>query len=506
MAALRAVHGLGIDVGTTACKAVLLTARGEVLGAGSADYPLLTEQPGQAAQDVEVVWRGVTHAVHQALSHAHAQPDAVALSGAMHSLLGVDQQDRPLGPALTWADTQAQAWITEADRARHQRSGCPAGAMYHSPRLRWWDATRPGWRGSIARLVGVKDFLLHRLVGAWVTDCASACATGLLNVHTARWDEATLGELGWDEQRLPRVALPTQVVGQVTADAAAALGIPAGLPVAAGLSDGAAANLGAGAWAGQRVAITLGTSGAVRYVADQPLLDEQGRHWCYALGAERWLCGGAINNAGLLIKWLATRFFSEMSWREAFAHMSELIERTPAGAEGLTLLPYLAGERCPHNRADLTAALHGLTLTHGRAHLARAAAEAIAYCIADVWQVLRLEGGEMVGGGLHPRAEPGAKGVEVRLTGGVTSGRPWMQVLADVLGVTIVPVQSADASAQGAGALALHAAGALRELADYQPGELGEPVSPHAANLASYQQWHRHFQHLAAWAKRQDHH
>jgi gluconokinase len=195
------------------------------------------------------------------------------------------------------------------------------------------------------------------------------------------------------------------------------------------------ANVGAGAVTAGDVVVTVGSSGAIRKVLDAPWLDDLERTWCYVSSEEGWFAGGAVNNAGLAVDWVRQCLYPDLPHARGYRRLLLDAASVPAGADGVLILPYLGGERSPHWDTPLSGVVHGLRLDHTRAHLARAVLEAVAFCLADVW--------EAVGGG-HPAGQP------VPLTGGITRARLWAQIVADVLGIPLAPVEAADASALGA--------------------------------------------------------
>jgi len=411
----------------------------------------------------------------------------LSLRGAMHSVLPVDAAGQPLAPASTWADQRAapqlQTLRQQAEgQALYQRTGCPLQANYHLAKLRWWHAVEPEIAGRAARFVTLKDYVLWQLAGLWATDHGLASTTGLLDIHRLAWDDAALRLAGVTAQHLPALAAPAQVVGNVTSAAAAATGLARGLPVVPGTSDGGTANLGSGAVQPGQSVITMGTSGAVRRVVAQPLLDPQQRTWCYVLLEGRWFAGGAINNAGLALQWVRERFYPDLAGDEGYKRLSADAARVALGAEGLHCLPYFTGERSPHWSPNARALLSGLGLEHQRGHVARAVMESVAYCLADVWEVLI--------------AEAPASG-QVRLTGNVTHNPLWAQIVADVLGVTLSADEAADASALGAALLGHLALGHLASLDDVAAGlPPGTIYQPDPARHKFYRAGHAAFQDL----------
>jgi gluconokinase len=371
----------------------------------------------------------------------------------------------------------------------------------------------PEVAGCAARFVLVKDWVLYRLTGVWAADFSTSSATGLLDIRRLEWDAEALELAGVTSQQLPPLVSPGAMAGGLLPEVARVVGLPAGLPVIAGASDGALANLGSGAAAPGQSVITVGTSGAVRRLVAQPLLDEGERTWCYLLAEKRWFAGGAINNGGLALQWVRERFYPELAGDAGYERLFVEAASVPAGAEGVLLLPYFAGERNPHWDPDARARLVGLGLEHGRAHVARAVLEGVAFCLADVWQALEERRSITTEGAENTEDRRGVNAEEaenvrfteagevvarldssIHLTGGITRSPLWMQILADVLGERLAPVEAADASAAGAAMLgqwALGQVGSLEEAAGrVKPGEIIEPDMPrHAAYARQHKRW-----------------
>ncbi len=461
---------IGLDLGTTSVKALALNEEGEVLARSRGGYALHGGPKGAATQDATEVVRVALAAfgdlaAQLAGMNVQASVEAIVPSAAMHSLVLVGDCGEVLAPALTWADTRPADTLnsvrTVLDAGEtYACTGCPLQAPYHPARLWWLSQTRPELFVQAARFVSLTDLLLHRLTGGWTTSVGLASSTGLWNLHSAAWDTQILQALRVDSAQLPAVLDAREVAGTVQS------GTLAGTPVLAGSSDGALANLGAGALMGETV-VTVGTSGAVRTLSGTPRLDPQvsgaqARTWNYRLDLNTHLSGGAVNNGGLLLDWVRRGWYSELDAQEGFARLLADAGKVPTGADGLTLLPYLTGERSPSWRNDLSATLHGLTLAHGRAEVARAALEAVAFSLAEVW--------DLVG-----------SGTTVYSTGGLAASGIWNTLLAGVLGVPVRVTDAADASAMGA-ALLGHGASTL--LAIRQQAQAGTVVPPDAGDAA----------------------
>ena len=479
---------IGLDLGTTNCKAVALGLDGSLAGSAESAHSLSEPQPGWAEERAEDVWQGaqeVLRAVAQKVIPQH-RVIGLCLSAAMHSLLPVGQDGNPLSPALTWADQrampQAQALRQDLELRRllYNRTGCPLQPLYYPAKLRWLYENDRQTFDQAARFMGITDWLVYRLTGRWVTEYGLASGTGLLDIRTLHWDPQALGLAGISAERLPELVSPFTVVAGLTPEAAKATGLPAGLPVVAGSSDGALANLGAGAVRPGQSVITVGTSGAVRRVVAQPLIDPAERIWCYLFAEQRWFAGGAINNGGLALQWVRQHFYADLPGEGGFERLMQDAAGIEPGANGLFLLPYFTGERNPYWDSQVRALIYGLDLDHNRTHFARAVLEGVAYCLADVWETLDS----------IPDSEP-----SVRLTGAITRSPLWMQILADVLGESLLPIEVSDASVAGAAMLGFQALGrstSLEELAGQV--SITEAIHPDPARHDRYQELHQRFQ------------
>src|SRR5512136_2067469 len=318
---------IGLDLGTTNCKAILLDADGHVRAKASDGYKLQIPHPGWAEQDVRHVWEAVKKVLRSVAESAYPAKQGtplqgICISGAMHSLFPIaDDAGTPMSNAMTWADARATAvyrsLIADTDtHALYRRTGCPVHSTYHLQRLRWWNRLDPELAERARLWVGLKDWILHALTGVWASDLSLASTTGLLNLETLMWDTGVLRLAGVQVDQLPPLVSPSAIVGGLTAEAAAATGLPAGLPVIAGGSDGAMASLGTGIATPGQMVITVGTSGAVRKVVGEPWFDPGERTFCYLLndGPARplWFIGGATNNGGLTMQWAREKLYPDV--------------------------------------------------------------------------------------------------------------------------------------------------------------------------------------------------
>lgn len=437
---------VGLDVGTTAVKAGLYTPAGEEVAVASRDHPLRSPAQGWAEQDPDEVLAATVNVlaeVADAARGAGTDIRGVSVSTPMHGLLGLDADGHPLTPVVTWADTRARD-DADALRADHmdvyRRTGTPLHPMAPLAKLRWFHRERPDLVERVHTWVTIKEHILAALTGTLAIDRSSASATGMLDLLSGGWDAEALELAQVDATQLAPVVATDEVVGGLTRAQADATTLPVGTPVVAGATDGVLANLGVGALGdGGAGAVTIGTSGAVRITVDRPTTDRQMRTFCYALTGDLWVVGGAISNGGLWLRWLRDEVFDDDLDDE---QLSAMAAEVPAGGDGVTVLPYLTGERAPQWSADPAGVVFGLRLRHGRAHLVRAGMEGVAHQLRLVTDAL-ADGGHGV--------------TRLRATGGFTRSDVWLQTVADVLDTPLDVPAVSEAVAFGAAVLGMSA-------------------------------------------------
>jgi len=459
---------VGIDVGTTSAKAVVFDVDGTPLARAEQGYPLRAPAPGHAVQDPETVVDAVLDVTRRVLDTARHDGTPVAglaLSGAMHTLIALDEDDRPLTPLVTWADARAvaQAARLRAERpGLHARTGTPLHPMSPLVKLVWFSEHEPEVCARAARWCGVKELVLRRLTGTWATDHSTASGTGLLDLQALAWDPEALAVAGVTADQLCPLVSPTAVLEARE---------PSWPPVVAGAADGPLANLGVGAIAPGVAACSIGTSGALRLVAGQPGIDEQGRTFCYALTPGRWVVGGAVNNGGVVLRWAGDALAPDLG-PDAHDALLRLAAQAPPGSDGLLMVPALLGERAPSWDAEARGAFVGLTIAHRREHLLRAAVEGVCLQLGLVLDALRDAGHDIR---------------EIRATGGALRSPVWRQILCDVLGLPLRVPAGRDGSALGAALLGFAALGAGAPLEDAVAAlPAGDPLEPDPAAAAIY--------------------
>jgi xylulokinase len=447
---------VGIDLGTSGAKVAAVDEGGRLVATASAPYPLDTPHPGWAEQTPGRWWDATVDAIRRLTAEIEASAvEAIGLSGQMHTLVLLDDAGRPTRPAIGWADTRSEAQVRRFREVvpRETRVGVlgnPAATGFTAPSLMWVkEHDAPAYRAA-TRLCLAKDDVRLRLTGTWATDPSDASATLLFDTFRRRWADEVLDQLGLDAELLPPVRASGAVAGELLPDAAARLGLPTGTPVVTGAGDQAAAATGCGLVDPGPMLVTLGSGGQVFTPLAEPAADAELRvHlFCHA-APDRWHHQGAVQNVGVALDWV--RRTLGWSWEELYARAAEV----PAGAEGVTFLPYLTGERTPHMDPRARAAWSGLALSHTPAHMARAAIEGAAYAVADAVVACTQAGGEPD---------------EIALTGGGAEHALTRRILADVLDRAMGRAQVQDASAVGAAVLAGAPAPRFRTTAGEAPG------------------------------------
>lgn len=476
---------IGVDIGTTSTKAIVFTATGAVKGIGNQGYPLLVPQPGWAEQDPKVILTAVVAAIRDAVdqSGAASQVAAVSFSGAMHSVIAIDTEGEPLHHALIWADNRSVAQTArlrqEQGHSLYLRTGTPIHPMSPLPKLMWMREEKPEVFQRAVRFISIKEYVLYQLTNQFAVDYSIASATGLLNLEQLQWDEAALTTAGIRAEQLSELVPTTQILRGIKPNYATAIGLSPDTPIVVGANDGVLANLGVGAIAPHQIAVTIGTSGAVRAVVPQPLTDPKGRTFCYALTEKHWVIGGPSNNGGIVLRWLRDNFCqpeveqAQQQGIDPYDVMVQAAMQIAPGAEGLICLPFLSGERAPYWNPDARGIFFGVGLHHQRPHFIRAVMEGILFAVYSINLALQDLAGTAQ---------------EIRASGGFARSAPWRQIMADIFGSEVLVPEVYEGSAFGAAALGMYAVQALSQLEDVEKLiKINNRHSPNPDLLHTYQ-------------------
>ena len=472
---------LGIDIGTSAAKAVLMEPDGQIRGVGAQDYPIDQPQPGWAEQDPDAWWQAAANAVRAALGQAQvpgAEVAAIGLAGQMHGAVLVDPAGRPVRPAIIWPDRRSPAQVERALEATGlgrlgRLTGNRLAVGFMAASLLWLLEHEPDVLAAAERVLLPKDYVRLRLTGELATDPSDAAGSLLYDVANRRWSQELLTEWKLPHWLLPPVLESAAVAGELLPAAAEALGLGAGTPVVTGAADQACQALGSGLLDPGLASCTIGTGGQLLSVLAAPLHDPQLRlhTFCHALPG-RWYSLGATLAGGLALRWFRESFSPSQA---SIAELASEAARVPAGAEGLLFLPYLVGERTPHFDPLARGAFVGLALHHTRAHAVRAIMEGVAFALRDSLEIMR---------------ELGGGPAQIVSAGGGGSSQPWQEILAGVLGLPVMAARGPERTAVGAALLAGLGGGVYADPVEARARTVGyEPaVEPRPADAARYQE------------------
>ena len=468
---------LGIDLGTSGAKALLVdVATGAHVGRGHRAYPSAVTEDGAHEQAPEDWWSATAGAVRDAMGEtATHRVRAVGLSGHMHAVVLIDEHDRPVRPALTWADRRSAEQVRRLRQSQDVfTAACsnPVVEAFTAPKLAWMAEHEPQALARARRLVQPKDVLRHRLTGSWGTDTTDACGTLLYDVRRGSWDEALWRLCGADPSLAPGVSGSADVVGTVTAAAGAALGLDSGTPVVAGAGDVSSAALGGGVVEPGTVYVNAGTAAQVLAPVREPVA---GSHFVFGRAAEQgYLAMASVYAAGLSVDWVAESLLSGTAGSAggAGAQLDAMAVAEDAGAAGALFVPHLLGTSVPAHDPRVRGGFLGLSADQLPASLARATLEGVAFaCAAAVAQV-----------------EPLVERMDrLRIGAGLSRSLVWAETMTAVHDVPVERV-SGEASPVGAAMLAGIGLGAWADVQEAAATCVRvEPVrQPDAATVRRY--------------------
>lgn len=445
---------LGIDIGTSGTKALIMNEEGRALGSGTVDYPLSTPQPGWAEQNPEDWWRATVAAIRAACERAQVAPEAIAgvgLSGQMHGSVFLDEDGQVLRPAILWCDQrtalQCEQITEKVGRDRVVAITCnPVLTGFTAPKIVWLKEHEPEIYGRVRKVLLPKDYIRFRLTGEFATEVSDASGTSLFDVPHRCWSGEILEALQIPECWLARVYESPEVSGRIHSPAASETGLKEGTPVVGGAGDQAAGAVGNGIVSPGVISISLGTSGVVFAFADQPVMDPKLRThtFCHAV-PNKWHVMGVMLSAGGSLRWYRDTLAEaevDLAPRlgvDPYDLITAQAAQAPIGSEGLLFLPYLTGERTPYPDPHARGVFFGLGLRHDKRHLARAVLEGISFGLRDSFEILR---------------EMAVPIQEVRVSGGGARSQVWREILSAILNASLTQATAEEGPAFGVALLA----------------------------------------------------
>lgn len=444
---------IGIDVGTSGTKSILIDESGKLIASVTAEYPLYQPQNGWAEQNPEDWWQAAVDTLRQITAKVPAEQIAgIGLSGQMHSLVMLDKDNRVIRPAILWCDQRTQAECEDIEAAvGHEKlisiTANPALPGFTASKLMWVKKHEPENYAKCAHILVAKDYIRFRLTGEYATEVSDASGMQLLDAANRCWSEEVCSILGVDMKALPKVYESPEITGRVTAEASMLTGVPQGVVVAGGGGDNASAAVGTGVCAAGKAFTSIGTSGVVFVPTDKPVIDPKGRiHTFCAAVPGTWHVMGVTQAAGLSLNWFRNNLAKDVSYPE----LDAACEKLPIGSEKLLYLPFLMGERTPILDSNARGVFFGLSAVHTREHMCRSVIEGVSfslYSCLEVLQELDIAARDMV------------------LCGGGSKSPFWQQLLCDLYGMPVKTV-GGEGAALGAAILGGCAAGVYASVAE----------------------------------------
>ena len=471
-------HFIGLDISTTATKAVVMTDDGGIVSIGRSEYGFDTPRPLWAEQSPLLWWDAAIEAITMAMSSAGiggADVQGIGLAGQMHGLVLLDDAGEILRPSILWNDQRTQAECDEIrDTIGRERllsiTGNDALTGFTAPKILWVRNNEPGVWGRIAHVLLPKDYVRFRLTDRYAMDRAGGSGTILFDLVRRDWSTEVVDTLGIPRGWLPDTFEGPEQTGVLSDSAAALTGLRAGTPVYAGGGDQAANAVGTGAVAPGTIAMSIGTSGVVFAPTAEPVFDPDGRlhSFCHAV-PDMWHLMGVMLSAAGSFQWFREALAPDASYDE----LNGAAAAVPAASNGLIFLPYLSGERTPHPDPLARGAFIGLTVRHGLGHMARAVMEGVAFGLRDSAELVRSS----------------VPLDEVTVSGGGASSPLWLQIIANTVNLPVRVVGTSEGAAHGAALLAATGAGAFSTVAEASTSavEVGPPIEP-SADASTYEE------------------
>jgi gluconokinase len=418
---------IGIDIGTTATKAIVFTKEGKIVRQFAKEYEMYHPQDDWSVQKPAEILEAVLECINNISENIQAE--FISFSSAMQSLIAIDKTGKPLTDAILWADNRAselaiQLKESEQGKAFYQKTGIPIHTFCPMTKILWLRENEPEVFAKTYKFISIKEYVWHYLTGEYVIDSSMASGTGMMNLEDLTWNKDILSFLKISPEKLSKIVSPEHQAKSIEKQ----------LILVLGGGDGALANLGTGAMQADRMSLTIGTSGAVRLPTAKPFFDPKMRTQCYHLVDEQYLVLGAVNNGAVILQWLKEAI---LQTEESFESLFEQAIMVEAGSNGLIFVPYLLGERAPIWDASAQGTLLGITINHCQAHLIRATLEGILFGLLSITEILLPE-------------KSAQKALTIMASGGFAKSDVWLQIAADIFQMKVVVSQTIEGSCWGA--------------------------------------------------------
>ncbi|MDR1271819.1 MAG: xylulokinase [Clostridiales Family XIII bacterium] len=486
---------LGIDVGTSGTKVLLVSESGKVLARHTEEYEMYQPKNGWAEQDPADWWDATAKGIKAVIAETGMAPASVGLSGQMHGLVMLDSSGDVLRRSIIWCDQRTEAEVEDMERILGRQriieiTANPPMTGFTAAKILWVKKNEPEIYEKCAHILLPKDYIRYRLTGEFATEVSDASGMQLMDVAGRQWSGEVLAKLGIEASMLASMYESEELTGKVTKEAAGATGLAEGTPVAGGAGDNPAAAIGTGVVSEGRAFTTVGSSAVIYAVSDEVRIDMQGRvHSLCASVPGKWTVMSCTQGAGLSLQWLrnnvcnAERQEAERLGVSAYDLMGKLAEGVPPGSDKLLFLPYLMGERSPHPDPDCRGVFFGLSARHGKANLIRSVIEGVSFSQLECLNVFR-EMGVSVG--------------DMIMTGGGAASPLWRQLLADLYECPVSTLEANEGAALGAAILGGVAAGIYSSCAEGCEAHItrGAAVAPDAGMRLAYEPYYQLYRKL----------
>ncbi|RAI89917.1 gluconokinase [Algoriphagus yeomjeoni] len=484
-----------IEIGTNAVRILAIDLKGNVIAKSKGSYPTFHREPDYSEQDPDQMFITMLYVLKNLLSEQiHPKNHTVisiCFSASMHSVLPVDRHGVPIGYAITWADNRGKNEALELKNSGigqkiYEATGTPIHPMSPMIKIAWMKRYDSKRFEKTDKFITIKSYIIQQLTQDYLLDYSLASATGLLNIHTRKWENNALDFAGIKAKQLPDLVPVFHPLNRLRSEYQKSLGLPKGVKIIIGSSDGCLATLGGGIWEEEKATITIEDSGAVRVVGKKPLNDPQQRIFSYLLTGKYYVSGGPTNNGGIAFEWFTKHFGDFKEAYDIEYAMKGLIteaSRIKPGSDGLLFLPYLLGERAPIWNANARGSYFGINIKHERQHFIRATLEGILYEIYSIGKTLEDH-----------------KNFNSLTTNGSFASIPFCtQILADLFNKPVSVGKNPDSIAQGAFLLSATDLGIFSDLEDAAKSVvMSTTFEPNYQNNTAYMKYFSIFERLSS--------
>jgi gluconokinase len=473
---------IGIDIGTGSVKGLAVNRKGTVISSSQFSYGMTQTDDGLCEQNAEEIWKAFVNCVRSLRKNFEKDPEAIALSSAMHSLIAVDANDKPLSNVITWADNRA---ADVAERILHsssgemlyEQTGTPIHAMSPLCKIIWLRENNSHLFSSTSRFISIKEFVWFKLFQVYEADYSIASATGLFDIDSLVWNQNALEIAGLTKEKLSEVVDTDHHRTNINKRIAEHLGILNTTKILIGGSDGCMANLGSFATDPHIAALTIGTSGAIRVATKKPVLNFEAMTFNYRLNKHTFISGGPTNNGGVVLKWYAESFLKKkLQSAEDYSHLLGTIAANPERTD-LLFLPYILGERAPIWNSDASGVFFGIRNHHTQEHFTKAVLEGVSMALYNIYENMERAGIQLD---------------QINVSGGFVHSTEWLQIIANIFGKKLMLINTSDASALGAAYLALKTFGMITDHESLKPTD-AKVIIPEANGSEFYKSKYQRF-------------